>query len=458
MRAFSRKIIICLLAVILVFSFAACSAETEKEKEWTQAQRTPNPTPMDLRGEITISGYKSSEFDDSFMDFVAEITLEYPGLEVVYDYNCTEEEYYATLNDRIASGDIGDVYMVRDTDVAALAEGGKIVDLTAEADNFYDYANAGYKKVDLKAELFPAAYEAGVYNGKYYMVASEYNHKYVYINYDLLRAAGIDEVPSDKWDIDTFERYASALNASGAKIIMDYTDYAIWGAYINGNGGSVFKTDQTGAVDYKTLSIADSASVAGLERLVSFVKANKVVKELGNIDINTVGMAVIDRSEMNAWNNSSDSEYFDWNLLEADWDFIHFPRMANHSVGAHSSGFVVKNNAEMSDEIRMLCAKVAMYTIFDTACTAYIGDGEVVPANIEVSNKKFWREYPVKGKNTSVFTSYYTSDFCANLTSYMPLSAARMMTVGSAVEQAVNGGNISSAVSAIQSDVNAALK
>ncbi|MBE7056880.1 MAG: hypothetical protein E7388_05520 [Ruminococcaceae bacterium] len=462
MKNISKKIIVSLLSIILVVSFAGCTVEQGGGPTFATAQRSPNPTPMDLRGEITISGYKSSEFDDSLMDYIAEVTLEYAGLEVVYDYDYTEEEYFATLDQRIASGDIGDVYMVRDSQVAGLAEAGKIIDLSSEADNFYDYSNSGYVKVDLSKELFPAAYDAGTYNGKLYMVASEYNHKFVYINYDLLKAAGIDEIPGDKWTWDTFKNYAKALTNNGAKIVMDYTDYAIWGAFVNGYGGSVFKTSTSNlgevSVDYKSLNLTDNASMTGLNELVSFVKDNGVLKTLGTTDFATVGMAVVDRTEIASWHNSADSKYFDWSLLNYDWDFMHFPRFENHSVGAHASGFVVKNNPEMSEEIRMLCAKVAMFTLFDIACTAYIGDGEIVPANIKVSDKKFWREYPVKGKNTSVFTSYYTSDFCANFTPYMSLNAANQLNVGSAVEQAVNGGNLSALVSSAQSATTAAMK
>lgn len=458
MRDFLRKVIVSLLAIILVFSFAACSGETDPSTIYETANRSPNPTPMDLRGEIKISGYKSSSFDDSLMDYIAEVTLEYTGLEVVYDYNYTEEEYFATLDERIASGDIGDVYMVRDTDVAKLAEAGKIVDLSEEAANFYDYSNSGYEKVEVSEVLFPAAYTAGTYNGKLYMIASEYNHKYVYLNYDLLKEAGIDDVPDDKWTWEDFKTYADAISAKGGKIVMDYTDYAIWGAFVNGAGGSVFKTDEEGNVDYSSVTLTDAASMAGLNELVSFVKNHNVIKELGDVDISTVGMAVIDRAEMGRWQNTETSEYFDWTLLNADWDFMHFPRFENHSVGAHSAGFVVKNSSEMTEEIRMLCSKVAMFTLFEDSCVAYIGDGEVVPANIAVSDMKFWREYPVKGKNTSVFTSYYTGDFCASLTPYMSLAAAEKMTVGSAVEQAVKGGNLSGSIASIQSAVNAALK
>ncbi len=456
MNKLIKKIAICLLSIILLVSFAACQEEIQGPAKVT-ASRTANPTPKDLRGQIRISGYRSAKYDDSLMDYIAQITLDYEGLEVEYDDNYTEEEYFATLDERVASGDIGDIYLVRDTDLAAYAEKNYILDLTDYAADFYDYSNSGYEKIEIGQEVFPAAYSGSQYNGRLYMIPCEYNHKYVFLNYTLLEQAGITEVPGDKWTWDTFKRYASAVTSAGGAIVMDYTDYAVWGAFIKGAGGSVFAKQEDGSLNTSRVSLTDSETLAGLNELTNFVRDNRVVKELGSLDIAKVGIAVIDRAEMGLWRNSAETEYFDWSVLDFDWDFMHFPRFATHSVGAHSVGFVVKNSASANEEHNELCARVAMYSIFNEACKAYIGDGEVVPANIEVSEMKFWREFPVKGKNTSVFTNYYNSDFSASLTSVMSLSAAKQMTVGAAIEQAKSGGNLMSLLQSIERTVNSTL-
>ncbi len=451
-----RKVIICLLSVMLLLSLVACDSEEDRNVAVT-ASRTANPTPKDLRGIVKISGYKSDQYDDSIMDFVAQVALDYTGLEVEYDYDYTEEEYFATLDERVKSGDIGDIYLVRDTDLASYAEQNYLMDLTDYAANFYDYSNSGYTKMNIADEVFPAAYSSSKYQDRLYMVPTEYNHKYVFLNYTLLEKAGVDTVPNDKWTWEDFKRYASAVTAAGGKIIMDYTDYAVWGAFINGAGGSIFALNEDGTPNTSRISLTDSATLSGLNELLSFVQSNGVETELGDLDLSDVGIAVIDRSEMGLWQNTEESEYFDWNLVDFDWDFMHFPRFTTHSVGAHTIGFAVKNSADSSDEHKELCANLALYMLFDSPAEAYTGDGEIVPANIKVSDKKFWREYPVKGKNTSVFTNYYSSDFSASLTAVMNLSAAKQMTVGSALAQAKDGADISSLLRSIESAVNSTI-
>lgn len=455
MNNISKKIIVSLLTVLLIFSFAACG-NNEQGETYVTAARTPNPTPKDLRGEITISAYRSAKYDDSIMDYISQIAFDYTGLEVVYDDNYTEEEYFSTLDSRIASGEIGDIYIVRDDDVAKLAESGKIIDLTDIASDFHDYSNNGYTRVELSEKVLPAAYQNATYNGRIYMVPTEYYHKYVFINYSMLRSAGIDEIPSDKWSWDEFVKYADAISSVGGKIVMDYTDYAVWGSFAEGFGGQIFKTNEDGTVDYSKVNLTSGDVVNGLNKLVNFVKSHNVQKKFTGKDFSEIGLAIVDRFETGLWNNTDD-QYADWSIVDFDWDYMHMPRLDVHKNGAHTVGFVVKNSDE-TDEIKELAANVALYSLFDNAAVAYVGDGQVVPANKEVSSMKFWREWPVKGKNTSVFTSYETADFGACKTANLNLAAANQFNVGQAVEQAVGGGNLAGSLQAIQNAVNAAIK
>ena len=91
MNKIFRKIIICLLSVMLLVSLAACDKTPQGNSGLVTASRTAPPTPKDLRGIVKISGYRSAKYDDSIMDFIAQVALDYPGLEVEYDDNYTEE-------------------------------------------------------------------------------------------------------------------------------------------------------------------------------------------------------------------------------------------------------------------------------------------------------------------------------------------------------------------------------
>ena len=59
------------------------------------------------------------------------------------------------------------------------------------------------------------------------------------------------------------------------------------------------------------------------------------------------------------------------------------------------------------------------------AAVAYAGDvGYKVPAVVSANSMKFWREYPLSGKNTSVFSLYSENDYPAVLTSFMSWNAS----------------------------------
>ena len=68
---------------------------------------------------------------------------------------------------------------------------------------------------------------------------------------------------------------------------------------------------------------------------------------------------------------------------------------------------------------------LALYAMVEDASIAYCGElGYKVPALKSANTMKFWREFPVSGKNTSVFSLYSDYDYPAVLTSFMTWSAS----------------------------------
>lgn len=67
----------------------------------------------------------------------------------------------------------------------------------------------------------------------------------------------------------------------------------------------------------------------------------------------------------------------------------------------------------------------ALYAMVHDAAVSYCGErGYKVPALASANTMKFWREYPVSGKNTSVFSLYSSYDYPAVLTSFMSWRAS----------------------------------
>ena len=119
-----------------------------------------------------------------------------------------------------------------------------------------------------------------------------------------------------------------------------------------------------------------------------------------NIGVKTLGFAVINHEVIDAMN-------------ESDID-------------------VDKTEEELQEEKEALANTVknaktlALYAMVKDAAVSYCGElGYKVPALQSANTMKFWREFPVSGKNTSVFSLYSQFDYPAILTSFMSWNASK---------------------------------
>ncbi|HHT93334.1 MAG TPA: hypothetical protein GXZ66_07495 [Clostridiaceae bacterium] len=102
---------------------------------------------------------------------------------------------------------------------------------------------------------------------------------------------------------------------------------------------------------------------------------------------------------------------------------------------------VSTKTAEASEEQKDMSVQFALHTLIQEAAVVYAGNGESVPASKAVNAMKFWREYPVRGKNTSVFATYTENDFPSIMTYLMNIEAAREYhKIGEAIENYINNG------------------
>ena len=227
-----RFTIIWILAIALLVSFAGCSGNGSDEDE-NRPSSSSNPVPEDLAGNITISAYKNYENDNDLFMFVQTYALQYPSVDVQIDAEYSYDEYFATLDERIARGETGDVVLISSEQLPEYVENGWILDLSSDAEGIIDYTSTSFDRLYPSEEYMKAAYDASLYEGRMYMCPVEYLNQVVILNLDLLEAAGIeDPVPPDNWTWDDLYEYAQKLSESGVEtpVLRNYTDYAIWGA------------------------------------------------------------------------------------------------------------------------------------------------------------------------------------------------------------------------------------
>lgn len=468
-----RIALICMLAVVMAVSFIGCSGGKDKDKDDSSSGKA-NPVPEDLAGSIIISSYnakytaedpygedENNDNDNDLFMFTQSFALQYPSVDVQLDATLGYEDYFNTLDSRIESGDIGDVVLISSDKLPEYVEKGWIVDISNEANGVTDFTDSNFGKLYPSKVYMQAAYDASMYDGRLYMCPVEYLNQVVILNLDLLKAAGIENpVPSDSWTWDDLLSYAGALRESGVEtpILMNYNDYSIWGAFAQSFGGSIYN-DVSFADKTVELNLTDPNVIEGLKYFAdNFLRTgyvdNKQTKDVRGEDLSKYGIIVADHSDVVKWQNylAVDTED-DPDAVVFDWEFAHFPGFASEdgtvykNIGVKTLGFAVinrevvkssdyttdfdKSDKELEEEAKeiantiKLSKSLALYAMVKEAAVAYAGDvGYKVPAVVSANSMKFWREYPLSGKNTSVFSLYSENDYPAVLTSFMSWNAS----------------------------------
>lgn len=450
----SYRMILILLAFVLTCSFAACSSETEKKEDGnSDIIQKENPEPADYVGMITFSTYRTDENDMSAFNFIQAYNMKYPGVEIKLDNSLSREEYFATLDARIQSGDIGDVFMIDDSRMAKYADTGLIANLSPYLEELIDYDT--YKKLSPSELLLPAAYEASLYEGRMYMCATEYNNRFVFLNLSVIAEAGLS-VPADLWTWTDLMEYAQQISGfCDYPLSVPYDDYAVWGAFARSFGTSVYQTLDV-ELNSKSLNLTDPAVVNGLMELADLIYTYGNVKtseEISAEELSSYGMIVASYADLIRWEAALKSGDF-------EWDLAHFPQWERtaadgtsvyyRSIGAEALGLAVhsktgaiaaapgddnyKEEAELAQEKVDMSAHLALFALVESAAVDFAGSGHRVPAMKAVNSMKFWREYPVSGKNSAVFSYYSGSDFAGVLTSFLPVQAAEELDIGTLMD------------------------
>ncbi len=460
-----RKTAVCMISLVIAFSIVGCSGS--KKQNDSGSGSAVNYIPEDLAGNLVLSGYSNYENDNDLFFFAQAFALQYPSVDVQIDNGYSYDEYIETLDDRIMSGDIGDVIVIPSSKVAEYAEKGWILDLSEDAYGVIDYTATSYKRLYPSAIFMEAAYSAAMYDGRFYMCPTEYLNQAVILNLDMLDKAGIENpVPKDDWTWDDLISYAEALSEHGCEtpVLMNYSDYSIWGTFARGFGGNLY-SDVDFASKNVELDLTDPNVIEGFKYLAdNFLRtgyaSEKQTKDVSADELSKYGIIIADHADVVRWqkalSESTDEGGF-------NWEFAHMPgfkgtdengkEIVIKNIGVEALGLAVINHdvvdalsgsgaddIEMTDEERQEAEEnrkstiknaktLALYAMVEDAAVAYCGSGGYkVPALKSANLMKFWREYPLSGKNTSVFSLYSASDYPAVITSFMSWSASGEIT------------------------------
>lgn len=485
------KIFTAVLSLLLIMSMVAgCSSEKTDDDD--TIVNTAKPEPEDLVGQITLSGYVQDANDDHLSAYISAFNSQYNNVDVTVIHDDFADTYFAELDNRINEGLIGDVFLIDSERMAKYAAEGKIIDLSPYVQNYIDFDS--YETINPSEELYKAAYEASLYDGKMYMGATEYYHNFVFVNYSMLEKVGMSK-PHDNYTWDELLAAASKIKTDlniANPIVMDYEDYSIWGSFARGYQSDIYSN--IGNSETLGMTFTDPGVIRGLEYLSDEIVASGLVYKasadtINAEDLSKYAFVVADHTNIAFWN-----EYLNSDKCDFDWDYTHFPTWAdewidsanvtegtfsnldalssitktaddeeitykskvNRSVGSTTYGLAVYNHNDDEHDAThyAMCAQLALYGLVDNGAEEYVGKGETVPANKAIAAKRFWRDFPVSGKNSSVFTHYADynvvitaegtavnteiADFAGSLTSFMTIDAAKSVDMGKIINDYLN--------------------
>lgn len=150
-----------------------------------------------------------------FDDIIANFEAEYPNIKIdMQDLGWSDAE--KTLQTMASSKTLPDVMYHLPGTIFDLADKGLVLDLTPYVDD------------ELRADMYPSMMEAGVYNGKQYMITCVGSSLIMWYNADLFLEAGLDpDNPPKTWD-----EFLAACEALSA-----IEGIAPIGLYANPSGG-----------------------------------------------------------------------------------------------------------------------------------------------------------------------------------------------------------------------------
>lgn len=437
MKNKKSRILLLIIALLITVTAVGCQGGSDASESTQDAgSRTPVPQPEDLAGSIKLSTYHTAGYDVSAFSFIGDFNQQYQGVEVAEDSSVDYDTYFDTLDERVEQGTIGDVFLVDSDRLATYTEKGYVLDLTPYLNGLIEYTSGKYTKLIPSELLFKAAYESSLYKGKMYMVPTEYENKAVWLNLKLLKEAGVDSAklpPDDDWTWDDLLQYAEALKQIGCEnpISMDYTDFSVWGAFAMSQGGNILR--EGAEAGSTVLNLTDAKVAQGLESFVDqYIRggyiAEKTPSEIDANDLEKYGIIILSHADIAHWEEKLSEKGF-------EWDFAHFPRFAGQddstqlNIGVKTLGLAVRvrdfEDADAAEMYYDACAQLALYALVPEAAEHFAGVyGVRVPALKSINDARFWRDYPVSGKNTSVFSLFNDFDYAASLSVYMPLDAA----------------------------------
>ncbi|MBP1988480.1 ABC transporter substrate-binding protein [Paenibacillus eucommiae] len=404
--------------VVMLMLLTACSGGSEKpaaespkvtENKGAEATETPKvevkKDPVELRFTVINDGEAKN-----VEPIVEAFHKKYPYVTVKVE---TLPDYNAAVITKAASGDLGDVFQVLDTQLQNFVANKILYPLD-------DYLSANQFKFD---DIYPAMLRLSQVDGKTYILPRDYNHIVIYVNTTLLKNEGIP-MPGNDWKWDDFVnilKQTTKKDSSGQFIqggpIVDPFFEAQWTGIVRGHNGSLVDEEN------KKVTLSDPKVLQSLKEYFDLFKEGYMFdawsKELPKVDWTegkSAFMIAVRPGIMSIEEWAATAGF--------EWDVLPFPELPERrAVGSGMSGYGVFAKSKHTEE----AAALVSFITSEEGQKQFETSGNSIPVLKSMANSQVWRDLPVPGKNMDAFVIYPEADVVSELITELPLEVASIV-------------------------------
>ena len=374
-------------------------APTEKVTETAPASEAASEVTEPIT--ITYANFNASGGNEATLDSMYQAFHEQnPNITVEIE-TIAMDDYFTTLQTRIAGGTAPDCFEMNIENFAAYASKGILAELS-EADT---------------SALNQTALSAFTYDGKQYALPENFSTVILVYNKDLFDQAGID-YPDSSWTREDVDKAAEAIRALGDDIYGIYQPvtynefYKVAAQY----GGSLLSADG------KQFTINSPENIKALQSMVDRVEKTNVqptAEQMGGMgDWDLFESGRLGMIPTGTWCFNTFTEACDF-----DWDICVEPGQTQKATHFFANALVVNNSA--SDEAKAAAQKwISFLSSSDEAAKIRLEAGWDLPALSDMSALSSYLEITPPDNREAVFESLDALVLLPIITDYSQISDA----------------------------------
>ncbi|MBO9520786.1 MAG: extracellular solute-binding protein [Nocardioidaceae bacterium] len=368
---------------------AACSGGDPK------SEPTPTPTPTGPTL-LTFAVYGPPPVVTAYTKIAADFSAEHPDIVVNVHPYANAAEATAALAKQVAAGNPPDAFLTPQSSLRGLVEDKAVRPLDELL---------GEREVDFGDGFQRDALEAYSADNRLQCMPVDVSPLVVYYNTTLVNLAALTEpgrrpITSDTgWKVDKFAlaaQQATALGRPGVRGVYVAPDLTQVAPFVWSGGGEVVDS----ADEPTSLTLADSASAAGMEKLLEVVR---------NPRLTFTAQQVAARSALQRFKSGRLAMMLGFRSLTPElraqqglsFDVMPLPRVGSKATSGDSRGLCLAEASEHPEKT----ADFLAYAVSNDAQAQLSATGYVVPPNTDVVNSDAFRqpgEYPA---NAQVFAA-----------------------------------------------------